>query len=233
MLRIVVVIAVFFVAAFGVETDERSNSSSSTYGVDISAALSASTASCFVSNGVSYVIPRGFRSTGAVDTNVCNSIKTAASAGIKTRDTYIFPCPTCSSSAATQMSQLVSYLNTNCKSDFSGRIWLDIEGSEYWLGSSSKNQEWYKQLKDACSSYSSSGIRCGVYASKTQWENLFGSSSFVYGSELPLWYAHYDNKQTFSDFTSFGGWSTPYAKQYQGSVSVCSLDVDTNYAPAF
>ena len=64
----------------------------STYGVDISDALSSSGASCFVSAGVSFIIPRGFRSTGAVDTNVCTSIKSAANAGIKTRDTYMFPC---------------------------------------------------------------------------------------------------------------------------------------------
>ncbi len=144
----------------------------STYGVDISDALSTSGASCFISAGVSFIIPRGFRSTGAVDTNVCTSIKNAASAGIKTRDTYMFPCsslsacillsfasifsslfvffavtyigPTCSSSAASQMSQLVSYLNSNCKSQWSGRIWLDIEGSQYWTSSTSSNQAWYK-----------------------------------------------------------------------------------------
>jgi hypothetical protein len=42
------------------------------------------------------------------------------------------------------MSQLVSYLNSNCKSQWSGRIWLDIEGSQYWLGSTSSNQKWYQ-----------------------------------------------------------------------------------------
>ncbi len=52
--------------------------------------------------------------------------------------------PTCSSSAASQMSQLVSYLNSNCKSQWSGRVWLDIEGSQYWPSSTSSNQAWYK-----------------------------------------------------------------------------------------
>ena len=52
--------------------------------------------------------------------------------------------PTCSKSAATQMSELVTYLNSNCKSQWSGRVWLDIEGSQYWLGSTSSNQAWYK-----------------------------------------------------------------------------------------
>lgn len=30
---------------------------------------------------------------------------------------------------------------------------------------------------------------------------------------MPLWYAHYDNSPSFSDYSSFGGWSEPYAKQ--------------------
>ena len=52
--------------------------------------------------------------------------------------------PTCSASASSQLSQMVSYLNSNCKSQWSGRVWLDIEGSQYWLSSSSSNQAWYK-----------------------------------------------------------------------------------------
>jgi hypothetical protein len=154
------------------------------------------------------------------------------------------------------MSELVSYLNSNCKSNWSGRVWLDVEGTQYWLGSSSSNQAWYKvgrvsilltmllstttfsdifafflfvpfvffvfqyiqQLKDSCSTY---GVKCGVYSSTYQWSSLFGSTSFSYGSELPLWYAHYDNSPSFSDFTAFGGWSTPHAKQYAGDVTQC------------
>ncbi|RYY81044.1 hypothetical protein EON63_16330 [archaeon] len=42
-----------------------------------------------------------------------------------------------------------------------------------------------QQLKDACSN---SGARCGVYSSASQWSAIFGSSSFSYGSDLPLWY---------------------------------------------
>lgn len=45
------------------------------------------------------------------------------------------------------MNELVSYLKSNCASSWSGRVWLDIEGSQYWLGSSSSNQNWYKVRK--------------------------------------------------------------------------------------
>ena len=43
-------------------------------------------------------------------------------------------------------------------------------------------------------------------------------------------YAHYDNNPSFSDFSAFGGWSSPHAKQYAGDVTQCSLSVDKNYA---
>lgn len=35
---------------------------------------------------------------------------------------------------------------------------------------------------------------------------LCGSKNFA---QLPLWYPHYDNNPSFSDFQSFGGWTTP------------------------
>jgi hypothetical protein len=62
------------------------------YGVDVSSVISSSVASCLVSSGNTFVIPRGYRSSGAVDTNVCTSLVNAANAGVKTRDVYLFPC---------------------------------------------------------------------------------------------------------------------------------------------
>jgi len=202
-------------------------STSGSYGVDVSTTITTSAASCFKSSGISYVVPRGYKSTGAVDTQVCSSLKNAQSAGIATRDVYLFPCPTCSKSASSQMSELVSYLKSNCASAWSGRVWLDIEGTQYWTSSTSSNQAWYKQLKDSCATY---GVRCGVYSSYYQWQGIFGSTSFKYGNELPLWYAHYDNSASFSDFSSFGGWTSPHAKQYQGDVTLCSMGVDRDYS---
>lgn len=114
------------------------------YGVDISTTVSDSAASCFASNGISFVIPRGYMSVGDVDHSVCSTLNAAMNAGIKTRDVYIFPCPTCGKSAATQMNELVSYLRGNCASAWSGRVWLDIEGTQYWLGDAGSNQQWYK-----------------------------------------------------------------------------------------
>jgi len=125
------------------------------------------------------------------------------------------------------MGELVSYLNSNCKSQWSGRIWLDVEGSQYWLGSASSNQAWYKQLVDSCSTY---GVKCGLYSSQSQWVAIFGSASFSYNTALPMWYAHYDNSASFSDYSSlsFGGYSSPHAKQYAGDTTLCSFGKISN-----
>jgi len=128
------------------------------------------------------------------------------------------------------MSELVSFINSNCKSAWSGRVWLDIEGSQYWLGNTASNQNWYKALYDSCATY---GVKCGIYSSVSQWSAIFGSTTFSYGASSPLWYAHYDNNPSFSDFAAFAGWSKPYAKQYAGDVSLCSNGVDKNYAPTW
>jgi GH25 family lysozyme M1 (1,4-beta-N-acetylmuramidase) len=128
------------------------------------------------------------------------------------------------------MNDMVAYLNGNCKLAWSGRVWLDIEGSQYWLGSTSSNRAWYEDLVDSCATY---GVTCGIYSSMSQWTAIMGSASYCYGSSYPLWYAHYDNNPSFSDYSEFGCWSTPHAKQYVGDATECSMGVDKNYAKMF
>jgi hypothetical protein len=152
------------------------------------------------------------------------------SAGIPRRETYIFPCPTCPKSATTQMGELVASLKS-CGNAFTGRIWLDIEGGQYWTGNTTANKAWYQELVDACTA---SGYTCGVYSSASQWQVIFGSTTYSYGAaSLSLWFAHYDNNASFNDFSPFGGWTAPQMKQYQGDVTVCGSDVDVNYSPYF
>jgi len=216
--------------SFNVTISDIEVKASAVKGVDVSTLISTSSASCFVGNGISSVTPRGYRSSGTLDPNICSSLTDAYQSGVKYRDTYLFPCPTCSKSAEAQVQELLNFINANCKTSFSGRVWLDIEGTQYWKGDTNANRVWYQSLVDACKKYADS---CGIYTSKVQWDGIMGSSSYEYGSNLPLWYAHYDGKPDFSDFTAFGGWSTPYAKQYQGTTTFCSMGVDLNYIPNY
>ena len=200
-------------------------------GVDVSDPVTQGTFSCMKNNGISFVVSRAFHSTGNVDTAACGTLRNAMNAGIDTRDVYMFPCPTCTKSASEQVSEMVSYLKGSCPLVWSGRVWLDIEGSQYWHSSTATNKEFYEQLSSACKSSSASS--CGVYSSAVQWSELFGSLSYAPTPLLPLWYAHYDNAQTFSDFSSFGGWTSPHAKQYQGDTTLCSTGLDKNWSPSF
>jgi GH25 family lysozyme M1 (1,4-beta-N-acetylmuramidase) len=74
------------------------------------------------------------------------------------------------------------------------------------------------------------GKNPGIYASLYMWESILGSKGACtkVGSQ-PLWYAHYDGNPSFSDFTPFGGWTKPTAKQYKGDTTLCGASVDLNY----
>lgn len=64
------------------------------------------------------------------------------------------------------------------------------------------------------------------------WQSIMGSRSACHTlSSYELWYAHYDGKQSFSDYETFGGWTKPSMKQYQGDVSLCGAGIDKNYKP--
>ena len=220
-------IFILLAAASSVYSFGLNSTDSSSYGVDVSQPITSTVASCLASAGIKFIIPRGYKSTGSVDTNVCTTLKYAYSAGIATRDVYMFPCPTCSASASSQLSTLVSYLKSSCSSYWSGRVWLDIEGTSYWSLGTSGNKAWYQALVDACSAQ---GVTCGVYSNANNWQQIFGSTTYTYGNSLKLWYAHYDSNPTSSDWSSykFGSWSSPYMKQYIGDTTQCSFSVDKN-----
>ena len=73
-------------------------------GFDISTLLTSSTASCLLSSGYTYGVVRGYKSSGSVDSNVCGSLKQMGN--FKRADVYLFPDPTSSKSASTQMVRL-------------------------------------------------------------------------------------------------------------------------------
>ncbi len=59
-----------------------------------------------------------------------------------------------------------------------------------------------------------------------------GFGSWTGGSSFPVWYAHYPTAKSFSDFSPFGGWTTPFMKQYNGDQPLCGADVDLDWVPA-
>jgi GH25 family lysozyme M1 (1,4-beta-N-acetylmuramidase) len=188
-----------------------------TYGVDVSQYTNVF--SCLVQNGYTFSIIRGYMSSGYVDPNVVSNINNAWNGGMSNVDVYLFPCVPCGN-PATQASNLVSALNgVNY-----GMIWVDVE-TYAWSSSLSANQNFILTMVNALQS---AGANVGIYSSYYNWQSIVGLSwSGV--SSLPLWYAHYDNNPSFSDFVAFGGWTSPAIKQYAGDATVCGAGVDLNF----
>jgi len=189
-------------------------------GVDVSIPTSVSDFQCMKGKGITYAIVRCFRSNGQPDPDCQSTVNNANSAGMSRVDIYMFPCPKCSATGAQQVQATVN----NIKAGTYTALWFDIEGPQYW-GSTSSNVAFFSSMANEASSL---GLTTGVYTSASQWQPIMGSSTV--GSSQPLWYAHYDGKPSFSDFTPFNGWTTPTMKQYAGDVTVCGIDLDSDYA---
>lgn len=192
-----------------------------------------------VQNGKSFAVVRGYCSYGGVDPNAANSVKNFWDGGMSHVDVYLFPCP--AKPAAEQVNALVSAMKS-AKAKF-GQIWLDIEtnpspgcswgvvsGNATVSGNASataNNCAYIAQLADAVRA---NGIAPGVYASSSMWNSIAGADCKSVSADS-LWYAHYDGNPSFSDWSSFGGWSKPAMKQYSGSGSLCGVGVDSNWYP--
>jgi len=188
--------------------------------VDVAVPISKSQAGCLIGNGIQTVIVRGSRSTGYVDKNACPNLKILANqfGAVAKFDVYAFLCARCSLSGSQQLRNLVSMISSDvdCNAAFSGRIWLDIEQKAgYWMTSTAANRAWYQgnylslhrmiyflllsheyktnvhactpELIDACGTYN---VDCGIYSSWTMWQDIFGSKTFSYNAQFPLWNAH-------------------------------------------
>lgn len=196
-------------------------------GVDVSQLFTTSTYECIKKAGYSFVIPRGYCSFGGIDQHAVQSLTNAKNAGLST-DVYMFPCR--GKSATSQVDEMVSKIPANLY----GTIWVDVETNPSsgcsWSGhDSASNCQFLTEIVNRIKSH---GKTAGIYASYYMWQSIFGSHTACSGlSSHPLWYAHYDGKQTLSDFQSFGGWTKPHMKQFQGTSTLCGAGVDKNYLP--
>lgn len=188
-----------------------------TLGVDLY--LLTNVFSCLHSEGYDFAIVRGYQSTGNVDPSVVSNIKNARAGGMANVDVYLFPCVPCGNPAG-QATALVNAI----KGQNYGMIWIDIE-TFAWSSNLSSNQNFITAMVNQLKSL---GQHIGVYTNYYNWQAIVGLS-WTGCSSLPLWYAHYDNNPSFSDFVPFGGWTTPSIKQYNDDTTACGIKVDLNY----
>ncbi|EGD80171.1 glycoside hydrolase family 25 protein [Salpingoeca rosetta] len=200
-------------------------------GVDVSQATYENNWKCLKSHDYKFAIIRCYESVGRVDSNCPHTVYNAWDGGMDAVSLYFFPDPR-ADNPAHQINSMVEYLAKfnikpgDKKPHTYGMLWLDIEGPQYWTSSKEKNREFFKGLVERAKHH---GIKVGVYTSESQWSPIMGD--WHGGSDLPLWYAHYDGKASFSDFRPFGGWHKPSMKQYAGNINVCGAGVDENWHP--
>jgi len=189
-----------------------------TKGVDYSTHFSTSQAQCLVNAGYTFAIPRAYCSPGYVDPNGKANVANARAGGMKYVDIYMFPCVKCGNPGG-QVDTLVNHMSG---SNY-GMIWVDVERYA-WYSNLDQNRNFIRGIVNRLKER---GIHFGIYTNRYNWEGIVGLSWSECAS-YPLWYAHYDNNPSFSDFRAFGGWSKPAMKQYAGDKTLCSGGVDFN-----
>jgi len=174
-----------------------------------------------VQNNITFAVVRAWTSTGHFDSNVVSTVSNFQAAGFSNVDVYMFPCFLCGGGDS-QVSSAVTSLQNNGVNFTT--FWFDIEGPQYW-GDIPSNEAFFSAMKRQGQTM---GLTMGVYTSRSQWTPIMGTLD---SSDLPLWYAHYDNNPSFGDFTPFANWNSPSWKQFQGDVSTCECDVDSDWSP--
>ncbi|GJJ12717.1 hypothetical protein Clacol_006961 [Clathrus columnatus] len=145
-----------------------------------------------MSEGFTKAIIRGYEEAcdigGQVDPNFVPSYNNAQAVGITKIDTYWFPCTGSGNPCKSFATQLAEIGNTFVANN------MNIV--ELW--SRRKPQELISAAR-------ASGFNFGIYSSPGEWSNIFGSLSAVLDNSVPLWFATYDNVETTTLSTPFGG----------------------------
>eukprot|EP00330_Aristerostoma_sp_ATCC50986_P007645 CAMPEP_0114589620 /NCGR_PEP_ID=MMETSP0125-20121206/12031_1 /TAXON_ID=485358 ORGANISM="Aristerostoma sp., Strain ATCC 50986" /NCGR_SAMPLE_ID=MMETSP0125 /ASSEMBLY_ACC=CAM_ASM_000245 /LENGTH=182 /DNA_ID=CAMNT_0001786615 /DNA_START=61 /DNA_END=609 /DNA_ORIENTATION=- len=173
---------------------------------------------CLHGRSYTFATIQAWQGSGKINPYFKSDYANAKKVGMGPVDLYAFICNNCGSN---DPKTVVETLNSELPSDFDGRIWLDIEPCQSplcWSLNFTKNMEYVKEVISTAKAH---GWKLGIYCSHYAYLAIFGTltDSSIY--ELPLWYAHYDNNPSFSDFTPFGGFTKPYAKQYLGTQDIC------------
>ncbi|XP_065831605.1 probable GH family 25 lysozyme 2 [Oscarella lobularis] len=205
--------------------DDGSDGSAGVLGIDVSSLVTQQQFENLVAvKNFKYLIVRAFRSLGAVDTNAPVTIRNARAAGISDIDVYLFPKPG-RGDPETQVTDTIDYLAAQ-GTEF-GTLWIDVEPLN-WFSNKTENQKFFTAMFIKAKSLH----QTGVYTSIRNWGLIMGED-FTGGSSAPLWYPRYESNPnpSFSDFTPFGGWSTPAMKQFTNSETIAGATVDQNWRP--
>ena len=213
-----------------IEANALLSSALATYGFDHSVyqgAVSVSSYQCLKNNGKQFAILQAQQSNGSINQYAYTQYTNAKAAGIQYIDWYIFP--TINQSASGQVTNTINYLKNNGLLN-TNMIWIDVESSDLFYSSCSSNVNFLHEIfNTARSLYNGCGNNncIGMYTSASQWNPICcGDTSF---SQYQLWWPRYDGSASSANWSAFGGWSWFNIKQYQGTTSICSTEIDYDY----
>ncbi|KAF9483287.1 glycoside hydrolase [Pholiota conissans] len=190
------------------------------HAVDSSTLVSTATYTKAFGEGFTKAIIRGYSEAcgvgGQVDPNFVASYKNARAAGYTNIDMYWFPCNGSGNSCKSYAAQLSAISTTfSANSMKIGTIWIDIEKDaaicNNWNYGTAGN---LAQAKSLIAAVKATGFKYGIYSSSGEWSTIFGSTGVVLDSAAPLWFANWNNDQTLSLPTKFGGWTSAVGHQY-------------------
>lgn len=231
-------------AKHNLTTEDKKVEAGNVLGFDLYLPYPTTTFSCLALNNYQFMITRAWHSYGAPDFSAAINLNNGLVAGINYRDIYFFPCVTPNSTAfaGEQLRRAVQVTPTETW----GTLWFDIEVNP------SQNCGWSATNFTANCNFMTAlimeaqqlSLQVGLYSSHYEHVKLFGSADacpVAYQNGLPLWYANFDNQQTFADFQNFGGYSLNGGgdgkgrvamKQFSDTTSVCNVIADQNFYPS-
>ncbi|CAL6090333.1 Lysozyme_family protein [Hexamita inflata] len=88
-----------------------------------------------------------------------------------------------------------------------------------------KNNRFVVEMYDELQMHLGGPQRIGVMTKKALWTEQMCNMKW---DHIKLWYVNHNKKPTFGDYTMFGGWKTPFVKQFD-QVKVKTEEVDYTY----
>ncbi|EYC00598.1 hypothetical protein Y032_0114g431 [Ancylostoma ceylanicum] len=209
-----------------VQEQTVSKSATVSYAVDLSAPAPTSTFQCIRQSSYGYAFLRAYSPAGQgqLDPNACNNIKNAYAAGLNT-EAYMTPVPKSSKTGAQQFDEMYGGLRNCFISVLS--IWIQVTSPVNWHASTAKNVDFINSILTRARQY---GIDVAVYTNVYEWNQITGGATIT---NVQLWYwnaygagATKESPADYDDFRSFGGWTTPSAKQFGQVEFVCGVTLN-------
>ncbi|CAI5442770.1 unnamed protein product [Caenorhabditis angaria] len=205
-----------------------SNLASYAYALDFSVPATLSALQCVKKAGYQAIFVRAYNPSGqgSFDTNSCNTIQNAYSAGLGI-EVYLTPQPSSTKQGYQQLDEV--YQGLTAKGITIRSIWIQVTSPANWKNGATANVNFINSIIARARQY---GLTVGVYTSYYDWNQITNGWTNV-GSDVLLWYWNVlgggvagESPANFQDFRAFGCWTAPTVKQFAQVETVCGLTVN-------